>query len=301
MLYKEWLDEWLELYVRPSVKERTYEKYRCQAEKYLLPGLGGCELGALTAIRLQKFSASLPDLAASTINGVLSLLKSSLKAAVSLGVTDKQFSDTIIRPKPRGKKVVCFGKGEQKKIEKYILGHHAPHLCGILLTLYTGLRIGELLALTWDDVDLRRGMLTVTKTCYDGWENGHYRKFFDTAKTQSSERVIPLPRRITAYLREIKRSTEGEFVVAGKTEYGAQVRTYQRTFEHLLDKLGIAHKGFHALRHTFATRALEMGMDVKTLAEILGHKNPMMTLQRYAHSLMEHKKEMMDKIGRLLG
>lgn len=78
------------------------------------------------------------------------------------------------------------------------------------------------------------------------------------------------------------------------------MRSYQRTFEILLKKLGIAHKGFHALRHTFATRALEVGMDVKTLSEILGHQNPTITLQRYAHSMIEHKTEMMNKVGRFL-
>jgi integrase len=78
------------------------------------------------------------------------------------------------------------------------------------------------------------------------------------------------------------------------------MRSYQRTFESLLIKLNIPHKGFHALRHTFATRALECGMDVKTLSEILGHKNPTITLNRYVHSLLEHKTEMMNRLGKLL-
>ena len=78
------------------------------------------------------------------------------------------------------------------------------------------------------------------------------------------------------------------------------VRSYQRSFELLLKRLNIPHKGFHSLWHTFATRALECGMDVKTLSEILGHKNPTVTLNRYAHSLMEHKAEMMNRLGKLL-
>lgn len=86
----------------------------------------------------------------------------------------------------------------------------------------------------------------------------------------------------------------------GKTDCGAEVRSYQNTFKLLLKRLKIPHKGFHAIRHTFATRALECGMDVKTLAEILGHKNPTITLKRYAHSMMEHKKEMMNRLGELL-
>lgn len=302
MLYREWFCEWLELDVKPSTKEMTYRKYRMQGKNHLLPALGGYELEELTAMRLQQFSKSLSErgLAASTVNGILVVLRLSLKKAVALGMTKRQYSDAIVRPKVRGKKVVCFDKTEQKKIEKYILAHKTPSLFGVLLALYTGLRIGELLALTWEDIDFRKGRLTVSRACHDGWKNGHYVKVFDTPKTQSSERVIPLPKQIAGCLKEIRRRSKSPFVVAGRSEYGAQVRSYQRTFSGLLNKLGIAHKGFHALRHTFATRALEVGMDIKTLSEVLGHKNPMVTLNRYAHSLMEYKAEMMNKVGGLL-
>ena len=78
------------------------------------------------------------------------------------------------------------------------------------------------------------------------------------------------------------------------------IRSYQRSFELLLKRQNIVHCGFHSLRHTFATRALECGMDVKTLSEILGHKNPTVTLNRYAHSLLEHKAAMMNRLGKLL-
>lgn len=302
MFYKEWLNEWLKLYVSVSTKERTYRKYRRQAEKYILPALGEYEVGELTALRLQRFSLSLSqrDLAANTVNGIVSLLKTSLKKAVALGLAEKQFSDAVVRPRARGTKITCFCKDDQRKIERYISQKNSPYLFGILLCLYSGLRIGELLALTWEDIDFGKGTVTVSKSCHDSWDGGRYKKVIDTTKTQSSERVIPLPKQIIARMREIKRTAKSTFVVAGRTEYGAQVRSYQRTFSQLLKKLGIPHKGFHALRHTFATRALEVGMDVKTLSEILGHKNPMVTLQRYAHSLTEHKTEMMNKVGRLL-
>lgn len=296
------MKEWLKLYIKVSTKERTYNKYQQQVNKYIAPILGEYEMEKLTATELQKFSASLTErgLAANTINGVISVLKSSLKKAVVLGITDKQFSDSIVRPKIRGKKIVCFSKEEQKKIEQYIFDKQKPKLFGVILCLYTGLRIGELLALTWEDIDFQKGMLSVTKTCHDCWKDKHYVKVFDPPKTQSSDRVIPIPRQLLGCLKALKKQSKCPFVVVGKTEYGAQVRSYQRTFEILLKKLGIAHKGFHALRHTFATRALEVGMDVKTLSEILGHQNPTITLQRYAHSMIEHKTEMMNKVGRFL-
>ncbi len=100
-------------------------------------------------------------------------------------------------------------------------------------------------------------------------------------------------------LKEMKKKSKCEFVISDG-EKPVFIRSYQRTFELLLKKLGLPHKGFHSLRHTFATRALECGMDVKSLSEILGHKNATITLNRYAHSLWEHKAEMMNKLSKML-
>lgn len=302
MLYKEWLNEWLDLYVKVSAKERTYVKYRQQVSKYITPALGEYELNSLTAVALQRFSVSLAEwgLSTSTVNEIISILKCSLRKGVSLGLIDNQFSNTITRPKTRAGKSECLDKLEQKKIEDYILQNKKPLYFGILLSLYSGLRIGELLALKWEDIDFQKGTISITKSCRDSWINGQYVKVFDTTKTESSARTIPLPRQIIRYMRTLKRQTSSKFIVSGKSEYGAQVRSYQRTFERVLKRLNIEHRGFHVLRHTFATRALEVGMDVKTLSEILGHQNPSVTLTRYAHSLMEHKTEMMNRVGKLL-
>ncbi len=172
---------------------------------------------------------------------------------------------------------------------------------GVILCLYTGLRIGELLALEWTDIDFQKGTLTVSKTCHDGKdENGVFARITDTPKTETSQRVIPFPKQLIPYLRNLKKDSDSDYVIASDTEKPISVRAYQRSFELFLKKLGISHKGFHSLRHTFATRALECGMDVKTLSEILGHKNANITLNRYVHSLMEHKREMMNRLGKLL-
>lgn len=301
MLYKDWLDQWLELYVRVSAKLQTYKKYRRQTERYILPALGNCELINLSALRLQRFSAHLTErgLAANTVNGIISILRCSLSKAVAVGLTNGQYANAIVRPRPREKLVLCFSKEEQRKIERYVLSKHKYRLFGVVLCLYTGLRIGELLALTWDDIDMERGTISVTKSCHDSWGNSGYVKVIDTPKTCRSERVIPLPKQIVAYLRKMRLQSTSAYVVEGRCDCGAEVRSYQRTFEKILNKIGVAHKGFHSLRHTFATRALESGMDVKTLSEILGHSNAAVTLQRYAHSLLEHKVAMMDRLGQL--
>ena len=302
MKYKNWLNEWLALYVKPTTKIRTYKKYQRQIELHILPALGEFELNDLTPTVLQRFTVDLSKkgLSANTVNGIISVLKSSLRRAVLLGVTDKEFTNSIVRPKGREKQVDCFSKEEQRIIEQYIFEKKKNKLFGVVLCLYTGLRIGELLSLTWDDVDLQKGIITVSKSCHDSWQNGEYVKVIDTPKTDCSERVIPIPKQLLSRLREHKKSSSGNYVICGERVHGGQIRSYQKSFELLLKRLKLLHKGFHALRHTFATRALECGMDIKTLSEILGHKNPMVTLNRYAHSMLEHKTEMMNRVGKLL-
>ena len=302
MKYKTWLFEWLALYVKPATKIRTYEKYSRQIKLHILPALGELDLHELTATVLQRFTVELSQkgLSANTVNGIISILKSSLKRAVLLGVTDKEFTTAIVRPKQREKQVECFSKDEQRKIEQYILENKKNNLFGVVLCLYTGLRIGELLSLTWEDVDLKKAIITVSKSCQDAWENGKYVKRIDTPKTHSSTRIIPLPKQLLPHLKELKKMGKSNYVICGQRVHGAHIRSYQRNFELLLKRLKLSHKGFHSLRHTFATRALECGMDVKTLSEILGHTNPTVTLKRYAHSMLEHKTEMMNRIGKLL-
>ncbi len=302
MKYNDWLKDWLSLYVKPTTKQRTYEKYKRQIEIHIAPYLGGFELSELTPLVLQRFIVDFGKngLSFNTVSGIVSLLKASLKRAVQAGVTDKEFSSAVVRPKGKERQVECFSKEEQKKIERFISDKNNRKYFGIILTLYTGLRIGELLALTWKDVDLKKGLITISKSCRDDWKNGKYVKIIDTPKTESSVRVIPIPYRLLVHLEALKKTSKSAYVVEGKGKYGAEIRSYQNTFGLLLKRLDISHKGFHSLRHTFATRALECGMDIKTLSEILGHKNPSITLKRYAHSLLEHKTEMMNKLGKLL-
>lgn len=300
MKYKEWLNEWLELYVKPTVKIRTYEKYILNVTKHIQPALGGYEMEQLTAETLQKFVVGL-NLAPNTVNGVVTVLQKSLKTAVAVNVSERQYADNIKRPRQFGKQVECFSVSEQKKIENAVIQSKKPKMFGVVLCLYTGLRIGELLALQWGDIDLKKCLLYVNKSCHWGRnERGEYVQIIDTPKTAQSDRVIPIPRQLMPYIRQMKKDCGGSYVI-GCNGKPVQTRSYQRSFELLLKQLNIPRKGFHSLRHTFATRALECGMDVKTLSEILGHKNSTITLNRYCHSLIEHKSEMMNKLGKMFG
>ncbi len=300
MKYKDWLNDWLELYVKPTVKIRTYEKYEIMVQKHIAPALGEYELEKLTADVLQRFIVKLSEiLSSSYINSVITILRKSLNMAVVLGITEKQFADKIVRPKTQEKKIECFTVTEQKKIEQAVLANKKQRLFGIVLCLYTGLRLGELLALQWTDIDLKKGLLSVNRSCHYGKDDkGEYGIIIDTPKTQNSVREIPIPKQLLSYLKEMRKG--GCDYVISRNGKPITPRAYQYEFTVLLKKLNIPCRGFHSLRHTFATRAIECGIDVKTLSELLGHRNPTITLNRYAHSLMEHKTEMMSKLGKML-
>ena len=304
MKYKLWLDDWLENYVKPSSKMRTYERYKQLVDIHISASLGDYELNEITPTIIQKTITNLLNngnkntglgLSANTVNAVISVIQNSLKTANILGFADTYVADKLIRPKTKEKEVQCFSLAEQKKIENFILNSPKKKLYGIIICLYTGLRIGELLALTFEDIDFSKSIMYISKTCYDTPTG----RVIDTPKTSSSRRIIPLPNQVLGLIKDLKKNRQCDFLIADK-EKPVAMRSYQRSFELLLKKLNIQHKGFHSLRHTFATRALECGMDVKTLSELLGHKNASITLNRYVHSLLEHKQAMMNKLAKTL-
>ena len=304
MTYKNWLNIWLENYIKPSSKERTYIRYGQLIRTHIVPKLGETEVNDLTPIVLQSFVTELLNngnektgkgLSANTVNAVISVMQNSLRTAHLLGYAKEYTANMIKRPKLKERKIECFTLSEQKKIEAAVFESKKTKLFGIVLCLYSGLRIGELIALQWKDIDLAKGLLTVSRSCHD--TSGGI--VFDEPKTATSRRIIPLLKQLLPKLKSIKKNSNSDFVVSVGGN-AVSVRSYQRSFELLLKRLNIGHRGFHSLRHTFATRALECGMDVKTLSEILGHKNPTITLNRYAHSLLEHKSAMMNRLGKLL-
>ena len=304
MKYIDWLNIWLNNYIKPSAKERTYIRYEQLIRTHIAPKIGNMCINDLTPIVLQSFVTELlnsgnlktgKELSANTINTTISVIQNSLRTAHLLGITKEYKANMIKRPKLKERKIECFTLVEQKEIETAVFSSKKTKMFGIVLCLYTGLRIGELIALQWKDIDLQKGLLTVSRSCHD--KNGSI--VFDEPKTVTSCRVIPLPKQLLPKLKSIKKSSNSDFVVSMGGN-AVSVRSYQRSFELLLKKLNITHRGFHSLRHTFATRALECGMDVKTLSEILGHKNPTVTLNRYVHSLLEHKAAMMNRLGKLL-
>lgn len=309
MKLKEWLDIWLNKYTKFAVKLRTYERYKYIIAKHINPKLGEFDLDNLSAVKLQDYVLSELEsgnlisskgLANNSVIGIVNVLKSALKLAKSLEICAVDNSDKIKLPMATEKPVTAFEKWEQEKLEKYCLSSNKTNYLGIVICLYTGIRLGELLPLTWNDIDFKSGIMTISKTAYRIKQNGKPQVVIDKPKTKNSSRLIPLPKQLLEILKRAKRISKSDFVLSTRTGGIVGTRAYQKTYERILKKLDIPYKNFHSLRHTFATRAIEMGMDVKTLSEILGHKNPVITLQRYTHSMLSYKTEMMNKMGKML-
>lgn len=300
MKYKDWLMQWLYL-TKPCVKRCTYERYSYFVNVQIKPNLGELELDELSARHIQNLIAELSGkYSPGTINCMVAVIKRSLVYAEDLELR-RTHLNCRIRCRLRYKReMVCLSVADQKKLESYVRASDTPKLFGITICLYTGLRVGELLALKWSDIDFKSSTLSVNKTCHDTYSEEGYKKLIDSPKTFTSKREIPLPKQLVGELKLMRRESKSEYVISGKDGKEISKRSYQSTFSSVLKRLGLPHMGIHSLRHTFATRALECGMDVKTLSEILGHSNAAVTLNCYVHSLPEHKRTMMNKVGKML-
>lgn len=183
-------------------------------------------------------------------------------------------------------------KEQQSQLVKYLLSNMSMTSLCILLSLYTGLRVGEVCGLMWDDIDFEKGILTVRRTvqriCTDSRKT---EIIADTPKSRSSRRSIPIPIFILKLLRD-SRSSNNNYILSG-SENIIEPRTLQRRFKSILNKVNLPSVNYHCLRHMFATNALQAGFDIKTLSEILGHANVETTLNRYVHTSMERKKACM--------
>lgn len=302
MKLKELLELWLERYIKHTIKIRTYNRYKSICELHLIKDLGGYELDELKPNVLQDFLLKKIDnkYSTNTIKGIVSVLKQALRLAITLEFVDKEYCSNLKMPSSEEKEISVFTKKEQLVIESFCLNHKKRNYIGIVICLYTGIRLGELLALTWDDIDFNSNLLTINKTSYSAKVDGKTQIIVDKPKTKKSNRVIPIPNQLVKLLKIIKKESNSKYVITTRNSGMVGNRSYQRTFKFILKKVNVPYRNFHSLRHTFATNAIELGMDVKTLAEILGHTNAMITLNRYSHSLLNYKIEMMNKLGRNL-
>ncbi len=281
-LLSEWLKIWLQ--TQAALKPTTKQIYKSHIENYINPNLGKIPLKKLNSDILQGFVNDL-DLSASTVENIFSILKSSLFSAEDGGLI-LNIWDKVKLPKKEKSIVQVLTVQEQKRLENML---SSPFDIGIWICLYAGLRIGEVCALKWTDINFETETLTVNGTqarTVNGVE-------IIAPKSKSSKREIPIPKILLNKLREIPHVSE---YVLAKNKRSVDIRTYRRHFKKLLQEADLPDIKYHALRHTFSTRALEVGMDYKTLSEILGHSSVGITLDLYAHSLKEHKRNEMNKL-----
>ena len=279
----------LEYKVRPFVKETTLVGYRRLIVRHLVPAFGGMLLNELEPEDLQRyFSMQRGVLSSGTIGNIFSLLRTILRDAYADGKLSRQVWQNVRLPKDEKAPVRVLDRSEQTEVENLSL---AQGRFEFILCLYTGIRLGELCALQWEDVDLEGRRLTIRHGMQRVSPGGDSHVTMGTPKSSSSQRVIPLPPFLCGMLAEMRSraGADARFVIPGRDGKSCDMRTIQTRFQRLTDELGIAGAHVHTLRHTFATRCLECGVGIETLCALLGHSTATVTLRYYAHSTPQQR------------
>jgi len=299
----DFLRYWIYSITKPHVKASTLSNYVAMAEKWIIPFFGERKLYKIGREEVQCFINSLlkQGLSPGTVRNIYNVLHAVMKKAKEYDYVSTNPCEGIWLPKMKKKEARLHTLWEQKRLEK--AAKEDKNGFAILLASYTGLRVGEICGLTWKDVDLENGVLHVSRTirriqCHEPETETKTALVVGSVKSDRSERTIPLPSCIVKLFREHEKISAGEYVF---TYHGhpLEPRILQYRFKVLLKKAGLADINFHALRHTFATRCMELCFDIKTLSEILGHASAKMTLDRYGHSQMEHKRKAMKTLDGL--
>lgn len=298
MTVKRLAEEWL-FSAASRIKESTMANYRMKMEKHIIPAFGGTNIVSIRSADIYSFINSKIEgrLSVRYVSDILVLMKSIFKyAAREYGI--KNVFDGITMPKRTPGEVKLLSPAEQNTLKNYISIAPSRVGLGIALAMYMGLRIGELCALRWEDIDLQKRILTVSKTiqrigCVSG--DKRTKLIITEPKSRNSSRIIPIPECIITMLTAFK-SDEESYILTG-TEKPMEPRSLQYRFTRILKKLGLPQLHFHSLRHLFASRAIELNFDMKTLSELLGHSSIELTMRLYVHSSLDRKKACMDKFG----
>ncbi len=294
--------------VKCYIKESTYAKYARICEKYLCPHIGAIQVAKFTTQHVNGLSEYLltagklrgqKGLSPKTVTDILSVLKLILKFGLERHYIQNLYISFKI-PKPMQQDIKILTHQEQYVLEQRLINSDDLIRLGILISLYTGLRLGELCALRWGDIDFPNGTLYVQRSIsriqnLNPKANRKTKIIIDTPKTQCSNRCIPLPVFLQQYLQKFQ-ALQNAYVITGTQDF-IEPRYYFIKYKKVLNECGLGHFNFHALRHTFATRCVENGFDIKTLAEILGHSDVKTTLNRYVHPSLEMKKSEMNKFS----
>ncbi|NCB92502.1 MAG: site-specific integrase [Clostridia bacterium] len=294
-------DEWLRC-MKSKVKESTYIKYEGILEKHIKPKLGECfPLGMSTGL-IESFTSELLDeskLSPKTVKDILVVLRSILKftAKQTPGVFPQI---EIVYPKEKKKEMRVLSQEEQTRFVDYLLEDMDNCKLGVLLALNSGLRIGELCALHWDDISLRERTIRIQATMQrirdtSATSEAKTKVIIGTPKSDNSVRTIPMTKNMESLCKRYRDMEPGVYILTGAEKF-MEPRALQYRMQKYTEDCGLDGVHFHTLRHTFATRCVEVGFEIKSLSEILGHANTTITLERYVHSSMELKRSNMTKL-----
>ena len=286
------------------VKKSTFSAYVLLIENHLLPYFGNqyeIQEADVQAFVLQKLEAGLSQ---KTIKDILIVLKMVLKfGAKNKWIVYEPFE--IQYPTIReNQQIEVLSRTHQKKIMNYIQEHFTFRNLGVLICLSSGMRIGEICALTWEDIDTDNGVISVNRTIQRIYviEDGTRKTelILDTPKTKNSIREIPMNRDLIRLTKPIKKIVNPSFFVLTNDAKPTEPRTYRSFYKNLMRYLEIPEIKFHGLRHSFATRCIESNCDYKTVSVLLGHSNISTTLNLYVHPNMEQKKKAIEQMFKTL-
>ena len=294
-------DEWLAVN-KNAIKESTTAKYKVALENHIKPYFGGYSPQLITTEMTAEFITFLltsKNLSAKTVKDTAVILKSILKY-VSKNNSGIEMID-VVMPKYTAKEIRILTQEEQRKFYDFLISDIDVYKFGVLFALMTGLRIGEVCALRISDVSLDDRTITVRETMQRiknlSGDGAKTKIVITSPKSNTSSRVVPLTK--TAYelcKEKVADAEPNAFLLTGSVTKYIEPRVLQWRIKKYGRECGIEDMHFHVLRHTFATRCVEVGFEIKSLSEVLGHSSPRITLERYVHSSLEFKKKNMEKL-----
>ena len=292
-------------YKRPYVKQSTMAAYVLILENHILPTFG--EDNSLPEQSVQAFVLHKIESGLSTksVKDILIVLKMVMKFGVKKEWMTYYEWDIKYPPSSENKVLDVLSVTNHRKILNHIQSHFTFMGLGIYISLSTGLRIGEICALKWSDINVTDGILTVNRTIeriyiIEG-EKKHTELVINTPKTKNSCREIPMNKELLGMLKPLKKVVNDDYYILTNDERPTEPRSYRNYYKRLMEKLDIPKLKYHGLRHSFATRCIEVGCDYKTVSVLLGHSNISTTLNLYVHPNMEQKKRCIDKVFKSLG
>ncbi len=286
------------------VKRSTFAAYTLILENHLIPYFG--DMDSLNEKTVQEFVLQTLEkgLSVKTVKDMLIVLKMIIKFGVKNGWIsyyewDIKYPATVMK-----KDLEVLSVTHHKKIMNYIKQNFTFRNLGVYISLCMGLRIGEICALKWSDIDIGKGTITVSRTIERIYvlENGtkHTKLVINTPKTKNSYREIPMIKELISMIKPLKAVVNDDYYVLTNEEKPTEPRTYRSYYKRLLEKLDIPQLKYHGLRHSFATRCIESNCDYKTVSVLLGHSNITTTLNLYVHPNMEQKKRCIAKMSKIL-